>query len=652
MPKAFLVGISGQDGSYLAELLLAKGYEVHGLIRRSSSPNLSRIAHLLGAVRLHYGDLTDGGSLMRLLSWIKPREVYNLGAMSDVKVSFASPEYTAQATGVGTLNLLEACRNLELMPRIYQASSSEMFGSSPPPQSEKTPFHPRSPYGCAKVFSYHIAQNYREAYGMHISNGILFNHECVTAETPIIFRQNGWVDIAEIQELVPHRTDPRHGGKYQTTPDSLEIWDGDRWSRVTCATATWNGGEKTVYRVVSRGGAYCATGDHISFLDGRREIKTERIQLGDQLQLFPPPVGGVGEDSLLSEKEAEFLGLMAGDGYVCPEGGSARFTNLDSVLLEKAANLFRGLTGGKARRDETKISGYTGEVVPSMEFSGAVKWFSLWRSELYNERRMKKVPKRVLNAPKKVQLAFLRGYNAADGLRSKTCLAEFKCWVTNSPLLAAGLCFLAEARELRVAINWDPRGYLRLNVGDKEPKKGKHLLKPLGEVKGIQKIDHSGWLFDLETESGTFSAGVGRTWVHNSPRRGELFVTQKISQAVVQIKRGTQQELLLGNLQAKRDWGFAGDFVEAMWLMLQQDTPDDYVVATGEAHSVEEFVQEAFSYAGMDWKDFVKVDSTLFRPAEVEHLLGDPGKVFFKLGWEPKVKFKELVKMMVDAAGK
>jgi GDPmannose 4,6-dehydratase len=310
--KAFITGITGQDGSYLAELLLEKGYEVHGLVRRSSSFNTWRIDHIRDRIALHYGDLVDQNSLLRTLGAVAPDEVYNLAAQSHVKVSFEMPEYTTDVTGQGVLRLLDAVRDLKLSARVYQAGSSEMFGLvQETPQSERTPFYPRSPYGVSKVFGHWMAVNYRESYGIHVSNGILFNHE--------------------------------------------------------------------------------------------------------------------------------------------------------------------------------------------------------------------------------------------------------------------------------------------------------------------------------------------------SPRRGENFVTRKITMGLAAIKQGRAKELRLGNLDAKRDWGFAGDYVEAMWLMLQRETPDDYVIATGETHSVREFVEESFGYAGLDWKKHVVVDEKYFRPAEVDLLLGDPSKAKKVLGWQPKVDFKSLVKLMVDA---
>jgi GDPmannose 4,6-dehydratase len=309
--KAFITGITGQDGSYLAEILLEKDYEVYGMVRRSSSFNTARIDHIFGDIELVFGDLADGSVLNQLMRTIRPDEVYNLGAQSHVRVSFDIPEYTSDVDALGTLRLLDAIREEGVDCRFYQASSSEMFGEvAEVPQREQTPFHPRSPYGVAKVFGYWITRNYREAYGMYAVNGILFNHE--------------------------------------------------------------------------------------------------------------------------------------------------------------------------------------------------------------------------------------------------------------------------------------------------------------------------------------------------SPRRGPTFVTRKITRAVGAILRGEQDDLKLGNLEAKRDWGFARDFMEGAWRMLQADEPDDYVLATGETHTVQEFLEEAFTYAGLEWRDYVKIDPRYFRPAEVDLLIGDYSKAKEKLGWEPTVRFQELVRMMVD----
>ncbi len=321
--RALITGITGQDGSYLSELLLEKGYEVHGIIRRTSTFNTDRIDHMYldphdpkAKLFLHYGDLTDGTTLRRILEEVKPIEIYNLGAQSHVRVSFDSPEYTVDAVGMGTLRLLEAIRDYQkrtgIQVRFYQAGSSEMFGKvQDVPQKETTPFYPRSPYACAKVYSHWQTLNYRESYNMFACNGILFNHE--------------------------------------------------------------------------------------------------------------------------------------------------------------------------------------------------------------------------------------------------------------------------------------------------------------------------------------------------SPRRGETFVTRKITRAVARIVAGRQKDLYLGNLDSKRDWGYAKDYVHAMWLMLQQDEPGDYVVATGETHTIKEFLDIAFTYVNLDWHDYVKFDPRYLRPAEVDILIGDPTHTKKQLGWEPSIDFAGLVKLMVDA---
>ncbi len=316
--RAFITGITGQDGSYLAELLLGKGYEVHGLIRRASTFNTSRIDHLYvdphdpsAQLFLHYGDLSDGARLTTLLASINPDEVYNLAAQSHVRVSFDEPEHTADTTGTGSIRVLEAVRMSGIDTRFYQASSSELYGATPPPQSETTPFYPRSPYAAAKLYSFWITKNYREAYGMFATNGILFNHE--------------------------------------------------------------------------------------------------------------------------------------------------------------------------------------------------------------------------------------------------------------------------------------------------------------------------------------------------SPRRGETFVTRKITRAVAAIKAGRQDHVYMGNLDAIRDWGYAAEYVEGMWRMLQVDEPDDFVLATGVGITVREFLETAFSHAGLNWEDHVRFDERYLRPTEVDALIGDPSKAEEKLGWKATVGPLDLARLMVDA---
>ncbi len=664
MPRALITGITGQDGSYLAEFLLARGYEVHGVVRRASTFNTDRIDHLYrdphdpeARLRLHYGDLTDSSGLRVLLERVEPDEVYNLGAQSHVRVSFDQPEYTADVDALGTLRLLEAVRDYQgrtkRQVRFYQAGSSEMFGTAPPPQNERTPFHPRSPYGVAKVFAHWQTVNYREAYGLFAANGILFNHECVTAETPVIVRRNGLIDIIPIEEVVPHRTNPRHGTRYTSTPlEAIDVWDRDGWTRVTCMTATWNRGQKQIVRVAARGAVFSATSDHIVLLENEQERPAGSIAVGDFLALgsSPEPTAAVE----MTEAEAWLLGVLTGDGYV-NEDGDVRVISNDEVVLAECSSAWPATTGGLSRR-WTGRSGFGNRAVMAVNLTGAQAYGRYLRPQLYTRWGNKRVPARILNATREAQLAFLRGYNAADGLRAGRSKYEFKSFKTASPCLAAGLWWLARAAlGQRAILCLEDRGdrtyfTINLSVPDSERvgAKGAHLRRPVAEVVKVMPLRHEGWLFDLATESGTFLAGVGDGWIHNSPRRGETFVTRKITRAATRIALGLQSRLYLGNLDARRDWGYAGDYVEAMWLILQHREPDDFVIATGESRSVRDVLNAVFGLLNMDWEKFVAVDPRYFRPAEIDRLEGDASKAREVLGWRPRVSFDELLGRMVD----
>lgn len=683
MKKALITGITGQDGSYLAEFLLSKGYEVHGIKRRSSSFNTARVDHIYVDPHkrnvhffMHYGDLTDATNLIRTIQEVQPDEIYNLAAQSHVAVSFETPEYTANSDALGTLRLLEAIRILGMQDKVkfYQASTSELYGKVQEiPQKETTPFYPRSPYAVAKLYSYWITINYREAYNMFTCNGILFNHECITGTTPVIIRKgcNKLIYILPIEEIVPHRENPSKGKRCVTNKvDDLEVWDGNKWTAIKAMSATWNdpGTEKDlrVHRIVCRGGYYEATAEHISFLKGEKEVKTEDIKEGDLLELKAFP--SLNKTIVMTGEEAKFLGMIVADGYV-NEDGKGRFINDNKNLRNEISALWRKIAGGYTR-ETTHPSGFIDNGVGSVELLGNRDYLRTVRKEIYTEKGLKKVPFRVLNATEEVIKSFVYGYNSCDGLKAGNQKTILKSFTTNSPVLALGLWYLvAQAFGLRITLHpefRDDKVYFHLNVNSNNNSKGQHLKKTLEEVKKVFKLNYSGWLFDLETESGTFSAGIGLTWIHNSPRRGETFVTRKITMAVAKIKKGLQDKLYLGNLDAKRDWGYAKEYVEAMWLMLQQDKPDDYVIATGETHSVREFVELAFSKVGIQiiWKGkgveekgidsktgkvLVEVDPRYFRPTEVELLVGDATKAREKLGWKPKITFEELVGLMVEA---
>jgi GDPmannose 4,6-dehydratase len=662
---ALITGITGQDGSYLAEFLLAKNYEVHGIIRRSSVFNTERLEPIYQdphaqkrRLFLHYGDLSDASNLNQIIKTVKPDEIYNLGAQSHVKVSFEIPEYTANADGLGTLRLLDAVRESGVKTKIYQAGSSEMFGQAlETPQKETTPFNPASPYAASKVFAHQLCKIYREGYKMFISNGILFNHECLTAQTPVIIKKDNLIDIVAIEEIVPHRENPKHGIKYITVSNGeIQVWDGSEWTKIKTLTATWNKAgsrsDKQIKKVICRGGYYEATKDHVSFLNGRKEVKTADLKPGDNLELKALP--NLSEKTVLTLEEAEFLGMMVADGYISQDG-KGRFINNDERLRKKISRLWQAIAGGCSREGQHPSGFVKGQTVKSVEFAGNPHYFRYMWQEVYNQKFFKKVPKKILNAGQAEIKAFLRGYNLCDGLKAGRQKTEFKSFTTNSAVLALGLWYLVEnGLHLRITMHPEFRNekvYFHLNINAPNTSlKGKHLQKNISEVKAVKDHAYTGWLFDLETENGTFSAGVGLTWVHNSPRRGKTFVTRKITAGIADILAGKAKKIYLGNLNAKRDWGYAPEYIKAMWLMLQQNQPDDFVIATGETHSIREFLDEAFGLVGIkNWKKYIGIDPKYYRPVEVNLLKGDAGKAKRILGWKPKVRFKELVRIMLVA---
>ncbi len=687
MKKALITGITGQDGAYLAELLLKKNYEVHGIKRRTSLFNTDRIDHLYQDPHekdlrfiLHHGDMTDSSSLTHIVQQVQPDEVYNLAAQSHVAVSFEEPEYTANSDALGALRVLEAIRilGLEKKTRFYQASTSELYGLvKETPQNENTPFYPRSPYGVAKLYAYWITVNYREAYGMYACNGILFNHECIASDAPLIVRSNGVVNVVTPEELVPLR----HKGtniQFFETPH-LEIWDGKSWTPIKGITATRRrkqDQDHTLLAVQGRAGIVNVTAHH-SLLDADEKIvKAGNVKVGDRL-LLAESLPMTPTWTKLTPEMAEFLGLMTADGYIPANGNQAQFTNNDAEIRQHVATLWSQLFLGTSRIAEG-ISGFSDNSVGQLYLTGAGQHIEWLREQLYNKHGYKRVPALILNAPLEIQEAYVRGHYTGDGLKA----GKGDGVKTNSTLLAQGLYWLY-ANQGRLSSVYleqrDGRTYYQLNIPTQVPvgNKGQHLRKDPAEVRRVKEAETEAdeWVFDLETGSGVFMAGVGRLVVHNSPIRGETFVTRKITRGLTRIALGLQDCLYLGNLNAKRDWGHARDYVEVQWLMLQQDEPDDFVIATGEQHSVREFINAAAKELGITlrWEGegvsetgivdsidssplsphsspgqvTVRVDPRYFRPTEVESLLGDPTKAKEKLGWTPKVTFKELVAEMV-----
>ena len=651
--SALITGITGQDGSYLAELLVEKGYDVHGMVRRASTEKFDRIEHLRDQITFHQGDLLDQRSLVDAIRASKPAEIYNLAAMSFVATSWIQPTLTADFTGVGVTRMLEAMREAAPDARFYQASSSEMFGKVlQVPQTESTPFYPRSPYGVAKAYGHFITVNYRESYDLHAASGILFNHECIRQNTPLMVRRDGMVDVLTPADLVPLQHKGRSVQSFEPA-GVTEVWDGDGWTSVVAVTATRRRAtdpDHRLRRIETRGGEVTVTAHHHMLDADYEQVSAGDVEEGDRLAVhehFPPSL----EWTSVTPELAELLGLMAADGTVPRATGSIDFANNDSVLRTRVAQLWSRCFGGTCVEHELSSGFDPTRKVGHLRLNGCPGVGQYLRSQLYTRRGHKKIPVLVLNGTPDVHAAFLTGFHAGDGLKR----GNGDSITTNSPVLAQGLVYLYGLQSRQVSVYTEPRGdrvYYRLNVATAVPvgAKGQHLRKDPAEVRRIVEVaadERDEFVYDIQTESGVFAAGVGRVVVHNSERRGLEFVTRKITWHAAAIKHGLRSELRLGNLDAARDWGYAKDYVRAMWLMLQQDVAQDYVIATNTSNTVRDCCRIAFDEAGLgDFEPYVVLDSAFVRPAEVDHLIGDYAKAERDLGWTPETTFEQLIRLM------
>lgn len=652
MNTACITGITGQTGSYLCDLLLSKGYQVYGMKRRSSSFNTERIdhiyvdPHLEHKLEMVYGDLSDYSSLSSWIGDIKPDLFFNMAAQSHVRVSFDIPEYTMDITGTGVMRVLEAIRKNSPQTKFLTASSSEMFGSNPPPQNELTPFHPRSPYGVAKVAGYFATVNYREAYGLHACNAVSFNHECLSSNTPIIVRVNGTVDVVSVKELIPLK---RKGTNVQTFDmKRIEIWDGSNWTHLKTITATkYKGGkDQKLISIQARAGIVEATSHHNMLDQDMQEKRADSFVAGDRVAIsksFPP----IENWTIVSEEMAEFLGFLVSEGHISDH--KIQFTNNDETINKRVSELWSKLFMGETYAWLGK-SGFNPEnTVGQMNLNGCpiiIKWL---HSQIYNSYGLKKVPPLILNSTLSVQKAFLKGYYAGDGLKA----GNGESIKTNSSFLAQGLCWIyfnmGNYCSTYVEHRNNEHAYYQLNILT-DSKIGQHLRKEPSEVRKVEDaIVFDDWVFDVETGSSVLMAGVGRTIVHNSPRRGETFVTRKITMAATRIKLGLQDKVYLGNLDSQRDWSHASDVAEAMYKIITAPTPDDYVVSSGQMHSVKEFAELVFSKLGLDYSKYVEFDPRYLRPSEVDALCGDSSKLIKNLGWRPKYSFEQLVDEMIES---
>ena len=410
------------------------------MVRRSSTERFERIEHLRGQVTLHQGDLLDQRSLVDTLRAARPAEIYNLAAMSFVAVSWIQPTLTAEFTGVGVTRVLEAVREVCPEARFYQASSSEMFGKvRQVPQTEETPFYPRSPYGVAKAYGHFITVNYRESYDLHATSGILFNHECLNDQVPLIIREDGVIAVKTPADLVPLAAKGRSVQHFE--PKGLcEVWDGTAFTPVVAITATRRRANDPDHRILSveaRGGQVEVTAHHHMLSEEQLIVQADHVREGDHLavaETLPERPNW----TVLTEETAELLGLLCADGWVDRAGAKICFTNNDDAIRARVAELWSRCFLG-ASHDWIGRSDFSDKGVGKLNLNGGRGGLDLWlREQLYTRTGHKQVPPLVLNSDEAAHAAFLRGYYAGDGLKRGNGMS----FVTNSPVLAQGLCWL------------------------------------------------------------------------------------------------------------------------------------------------------------------------------------------------------------------
>ncbi len=641
MKRALITGLTGQDGSYLAELLLDKGYEVHGLVRRTATPSTERIEHILDRINLIVGDMSDQTSLIDAVAKAQPDEVYNLAAQSFVGDSWTVPLNTGDVDGLGVARLLEAIRREKPDARFYQASSSEMYGKvHAVPQTEETPFHPRSPYGVAKVYGYYITLNYRESFGMHASNGILFNHESPRRGLEFVTRK---ITDAVARIKLGVQTELRLGNL-----DAKRDWGfaGDYVEMMWLMLQQDEPGDYVV-----------ATGETHTVREFC-EIAFSRVGLAyeDYVVVDPRFVRPAEVDLLLGDADQgeERLGLGAqGDlRGTCRDDGRRRHgaRRARSGVSERGPMTKRALITGVAGQDGTYLSelllgkGYQVYGIVGPYPGRFLEWAKQYEGRLFpidaDLTNMESLLAAVETARPDEVYNFAAQSSVGDSWTEAIATTEVN---------AVGVLRLLEAlHELAPQARFFQASSAEMFGNAAEmPQSETTPLRPRSPYAASKT--YAFHIVGSFRDSYQMHASNGIMFNHESPLRGLQFVTRKITDGVARIKHGLAETIALGNLDAKRDWGFAGDYVEAMWLMLQQDAPDDYVVATGEVHTVRDFCEAAFAHVGLDYEKHVVVDERFFRPVDVHVLYGDPSKAKAVLGWEPKVGFGQLVQMMVDA---
>jgi len=696
-----ITGVEGQDGSTLADFLLKKNYQVIGVTRRSGTKDLStniNAARTHENFKIELGDISDHSFINFLITKYRPEMYFNLAAMSHVGQSFREPLKCFDNNARAVVIALDAIKNNSPETRFYQASTSEMYGGmSVPPTgyTEASLFHPRSPYAVAKVAAHYSVQNYREAYHLYACSGVLFNHSCISKETALLIKRNKNIEIVSPEDLLSGSSCLEIGKDISN--ENISIWDGDEWVELKAITVKPIEKENRDFQgmfINTRSGVICTTNNHnLLDKDGWKK-RADSFSKGEELLHGNFPENHRDLD-FFTEEEAKLIGLIVGDGWVHKEKMICHIGNNCDDIVSLVKEIWSTITGGSVtigkfyRKKQNK--GKSRKIL----LNNFVDWehSPFLRQMIYNGNSKKKVPVQILNASKEVQAAFLEGYNLADGLKKNKCTYLFKNFKTNSQELAAGLLFLINKiteQEYNITVE-ENRGnyYYSINLlSNRKSSKEKieiaeGLLSekiPMREIhrrteisrsfiqkvardipiktkhygfqsrKEIKKIINTSfdYVYDIETASGKFMAGAGRIVIANSPRRGFDFATRKITRGVASVKLGLSEHIYMGNLSAFRDEGSSNDYVQAMYLMLAQNRPEDYVIATGSGATIEEMFRHVCGLAELNFEDIYRMDKRFMRPSDVPYLKGNPAKAKKDLNWKPKYTWKRLLKEMYE----
>ena len=668
-----ITGVSGMDGSILSEKYLEDSKNIVVGIdvwnATGQYPNLKKIINNDRFVFIT-GDITEKLFIQDIIKKYRPDYFYNFAAISLVPESFKIPQRVFEINAVAVLNMLEMIKTHSPKTKFYQASTSEQLGDYlKTPQNTESPMFPNSPYAIAKLASFHLVRCYRNAFGLFAVNGMLWNHEgSVPKDSSIIIKhENDLIEIIPIEDLFKSEKHRYYGlldiyiGK--------KVWNGEEWTEILDGQAYINR-DKITNIVNTVGSSYEATLNHIVFDENNEELMTQDLDLGHKLFKVSYP----NDNNTLSNIDtslSKFMGYVVGDGDITSRG-IIRLTGTKKKELIEIAELVTKMYGWTYSISESKSGfseNYDCKKVYKLSLNNDTN-FGLWlKKNIYTLRsNMKKIPIFILNNSIDVKRAFFDGYYLADGLKAGDKKYKYKGFTTNSQSLCLGLIYLFKSFSNQVVkskTNYkNNKRYYYTTFRSESTKKGKHLIKELNEiVKIISTKSPDGWYYDIGTKSHTFATGTNLVKIHNS-RRGPTFVTRKITLHIASQVKGNKEPLQIGNMDAIRDWGLADDYVDAQIMMMEHDEPDDWAVNTEEAHSVREFIEEAYKYISKEiiWKGegsnekgydekgnlLVEVNPEFYRPVEVPYLKGDSSKIREKLGWIPKVKFKELISIMME----